>query len=479
MINKISPSSSKSSQSANGIVGRIAPRLRTTISQWFGRANSSLPASALIFLSLTAFALLRSYPNLTPQPSSINAHDQAEYIHSGVDLLHGKIPPLAYHPLVSIVYAAAYLPFRNSPIGFILTEWLVRMVLYSGLWASVWLVAHEFRRFVPPWTLAAIWAVAPLPDRLLSNSSQMLFVILSALALWQMMRFASRQRTRNLLAASLALGFAMLARNEALWILLLSAPAVLIVDRLPPRETTPPQGAGHLSTGIPRLVAFTVPFVFTILIFQATYFCTTGLFDTGLSIRTYDALEAGQGLTYPERYPGNPFISGISDSRRIYGSGQDNGQSVLRAVLRNPSAMIQRIGRNILGIPTSLVQGYGGYLGAMLIVFAICGLVTLARLGQWKLLSILVAFSFFELLYLPFFWLTSYWLFLFPIVFALVAVGIKWVIYDSGPLFWAAALALAAALLVTSALIPSWRWGYIALASLTFIRFPAISEIIN
>jgi hypothetical protein len=469
MSDRFSSSARSFRATFHGIAARLTRRIRRESPRAFGLPSLTALQSAALFFSLALFAFLRSYPLLTPQPAALNAHDQAEYIQSGADLLAGKLRPLAYHPLVSVVYAAASLPFSGSTLSFIYTEWLTRVLLYFGLWLAVWLFAREFNRFFPPWALAALWAVHPLPDRLLSNTSQILFVILATLALRHLLRYAADRRTSHLVAASLWLGLAFLARNEALWIFLFAIPMVLLLDLLPPKEAVAATVIKPVTTFLSRLAGLLVPFALCILIYQGLYIAATGSTETGLPVRTYDALEAGQGLTYPEQYPGDPFISGIPDSRRIYGTRQENGFSVIAAALRNPSAMIDRVIRNMELMPVSMVQGLGGYIGTLLILFVLLGMAALTRSRQWRMLAVLLAFSLFELLYIPFFWLSSYWLFLFPVVFALGAIGIRWFITESGTLFRAVAFLAGLGALAAAVCLPSWTLAYIALASLAVI----------
>lgn len=425
--------------------------------------------SAALFVGLFVVGMLRSYPQLTPAPESINAHDEATAIHSGYDLLQGTIPALAYHPLATAVFAVAYLLLHSSPFWFIEAEWLVRAFLYLGLWASLWIVARAFEPWIPAWTFAGLWVLAPLPDRLLANTSQMLFAILAALCLQQLIRFSSRGGIRHLLWASTFLGLAMLARSEALWVLVFSACAIVLVVYLDSKRPGRSLDSRPASRYVIPLVAYVLPFVAIVLIFLGLSYVRTGRIETGLGAHTFDALEAGQGVSFPERYTGDLHLSGIPDSWLIYGTREQNGYSLVRAVLRNPRAMTERIARNLVAMPLEFIKGYGGILGLWLVGFAICGAVALMRKKEWKLLAILVGFSLFEILYLPFFWLPDFWLFLFPITFALVSMGVKEIIEARAKWFWFAASALAAGALIVALVEGSWRFLYLGLATVAFL----------
>ncbi len=393
----------------------------------------------VLILAALLFTLLRIYPLLTPIPSEINAHDEAGYIHSGYEFFLGKPLELAYHPLVSFVFAGGYWILQRSSNWFIEAEWLARAALILLLWVSVLMMTRPLSSRIPVWAIAWIWAVTLLGERLLGNTSQLVFTILFTLTVWQVLLFHTRQQLRHLFLASTFLGFAFLARAEALWILLLTIPCILAISNSESLRTIR-EKVFRLSTSV---LTYSIPFALITILYVVFYGASTGSYETGLGERSYDALEAGQGLSYPERYSGNLYLSGILDARSIYGDRLENNGSVFMAALHNPEAMLDRVLRNALATPKNTIQGFGGFLGAILLIFSLGGVVQLAREKQWKTLVILFSFPLFLLLYIPFFWLASYFLFIFPIMFILAAIGMRAVIEGHQPWLWAGFACLA------------------------------------
>jgi len=434
-----------------------------------GRPISPRCLSAVLFAGFFVIALLRAYPQLAPPPEAINAANEAGYLYSGETLLQGTIPALAYHPLVTAMAAVADLVFANSPMGFIQAEWLLRAVLYLALWAALWPLALEFEPWIPAWSFAALWVLTGLPERLLGDISVTLFTILFSLGLWQVIRYSSQGGLRHLLAASAVLGLAMLARDEALWILLLTALAVVFLGYLRSREerTSPMSDLGR-RYAIP-LLAYLLPFLLINLAFLAIYVAHTGRFATGLRARSYDNLEQEQGLAYPGRYSGDLYVAGVADSDRIFGTRQENDYSVLRAVMRNPRAMLDRVAHIALQTPVALIKGYGGIIGVLLMVFVFSGLLALIRERQWRFLTALVGFCLFELVYIVFMAFPPFWLIIFPVAFGLTGTGIREILRGRATWFWVLVAVAAAVALVGAAVTGSLRFLYVGLALAAFL----------
>jgi len=450
----------------------ILRRVKTCRFSLETRFRRSIPLVSLdnaLLIGFTILLFLRCYPSITPMPSQINAHDEASYIQSGFDMVHGKMPTLANHPAVSMVFAFAYLVFQKSVLWFIYSEWLVRCILLALLWGSIRLISLGLKDELPEWSILALWALVLFPNRLLDNPSQILFTILLTLAIWQCLLLHRYGRVRHSVAVSFLLGAAFLTRDEGLWVWILTLPCMLLLT------------VNGLADWIRRrvasiaiaLAASLIPFTVMVLAYVGWFYMVTRTVDTHLSNRTYDALEAGQGLSFPERYQGDLYISGIADARRIYGDRAANDNSVILAALRHPLPMLERVARNIIAIPSFAIQANGGFVGIILLIFMLGGIIQLAREKAWGTLGVFLSFSLYLVLYIPFFWLTDYFLFLFPITFFLAAKGIRATIYGQTAWIWAVFVLIPVIGIPVGLLQAGFRIEYAGLAMLAFLLIAA------
>ena len=107
--------------------------------------------------------------------------------------------------------------------------------------------------------------------------------------------------------------------------------------------------------------------------------------------RTYLAFEQGHGVTFSERYSGNPFFDGYDDVRALFGASADNDGSVFKAVSRNPLAFLDRVWRSTQRLPGLFYKGYGDSWSAAFFLLAAAGAAFLWRTRQkWLLVAPLV-----------------------------------------------------------------------------------------
>jgi hypothetical protein len=453
----------------------ICRRLETTwrpMEEWLRRTVSRIPLDNALLLGFSVLLFLRCYPAFAPMPSQINAHDEASYIQGGFDMVHGKMPSLANHPAVSMLFAAAYLVFQNSALWFIQSEWLVRCFLFALLWGSIRLLSHILKDDLPEWSILALWALVLFPSRLLDNPSQLLFTILLTLAIGQCLLLRRDGRVRHALAVSFLLGAAFLTRDEGLWIWILTLPCVLLLTIHGLTDLV----RHRIASIAIALAACLIPFIALILMYVGWFYGVTGTVNTRLSDRTYDALEAGQGLSFPERYQGDLYISGIADARRIYGDRAANNNSVLLAALRHPLPMLERIARNSLAMPSFAIQANGGLVGILLLLFMLGGIADFARQKAWGTLGIFFSFSLYLVLFIPFFWLTDYFLFLFPVIFYLAAKGICATLAGRLSWIWVVFGFMAVIGIPAGLLQAEFRTAYAGLAILAFLVITAVAD---
>ena len=405
--------------------------------------------------------LLLVAPDLMVGFTSINPYDEAKYIDSGRSLLAGDLRQLSWGPLVALVYAP-FAPLRQlSADGFLLSAWAGRFTLYVLLWWSTLTLAKRFRPDVHPFLVAGVLFASLHFFPLLENSSDAAFAVCSALALAKLLDFRESHRLTDAAAGSALCGLAMLARVEAVLLLATYAAlcSLLALRRVPLSRV---------------LSACILPAAGLIGVYLAVSWLSMGHIDLGMGSKSYDSFEVNQ-----------PLASGIDraasrqETRRLFGTPDENQHSVLRAILHNPSAFLQRVAIRALGLPRQFLEMNGKRLGAMMGFFAAWGLYALLRRRNWRFAVILMAWalpSAVALAFLPrhFLLQTSY------LVVILAALGAAYALEpgQSGARRWAglcgvAVLLLlgwighldaifAAGLLVGACLVLAWCLGNLA-----------------
>jgi hypothetical protein len=149
--------------------------------------------------------------------------------------------------------------------------------------------------------------------------------------------------------------------------------------------------------------------------------------NLGIARRSYDAFEQGEGVVRVASYHGrNPYVEGYDAARRLYGTPEENGYSIARAVFRNPAAFGRRLMTGMGQVPAQAMAAYGRGLrgvGAMLCFLALRGLVALWGRRATAVLLVLVFWCSHLLLYGLTFYREGYLLLAYAPVFWLAALG--------------------------------------------------------
>ncbi len=151
--------------------------------------RSASPGPRFLYLLLYLVNLFLIHPAFLLTLDEINPFDEASYINSGRMLLEGNLPSFAGNPLVDVFYALTYLPFWNSAFWLVQSAVLGRLLLFSLLWVSVYLVARQLARWAPPVLMVGLLLVTPLAVDMLRFPSDPLFAGLAGLSLWQLLRY--------------------------------------------------------------------------------------------------------------------------------------------------------------------------------------------------------------------------------------------------------------------------------------------------
>jgi hypothetical protein len=333
----------------------------------------------LLLLFLANLFLL--FPLFLPNLSEINPWDEANYVNKGRELVDlGEWSNYAGNPLVSVLYALTYLPFRSSPYWLIHSDSLARVLLFSLLWWSAVLVAGRLKQPAAPAITAGLLLVTPLAAGMLTFPSDPLFAGLAALSLWQLLGYIDEPKPRHLALSSLFLGLAALARNDGLVLF----PVFLLLALL-----LSLRARNWRSLGIAALAAI-LPFALLVGGYVLFYGLRTGDYNLGTLERTYLNFEAGQQVLTSPGGELNEVVESRNLAEQYFGSAEENGHSVLRAIQRNPGMYLERLSALLRSIPERLLRAYGIRFGAPLILLALRGAWELLHRKQYWLLAVLL-----------------------------------------------------------------------------------------
>lgn len=398
-------------------VRRLLPVLRHRIGGYLTRWA---PYLAILFFVLAV------YPyriNFVPAFFYLLPWDEVSYIWQAHRLVQGEPVPYSAFPLVSLFYTPIYLAVSLHPSWLVLADWIGRILLFGLLLLTNLLIARRVRDLVHPWIfLSCLMASAILPT-LLGNASDSLYCILSGLAFWQLLTYAYQPRIRHLTIASFCLGLAALARNDGLVMAPLLAGLGLLIT-----YAHLPASARRLKRAVVPLLASLVPVSAIIGGYILLFGLITGHFHTGTNIRSYFTFEYAQGWVYLDRYGsgGEAYLAGFAEARRLYGTPGENNHSVLRAILRNPTAFAARVLHLVPQVPGLASASYGGLVGGAVLIFALVGIAALLRRRLFLPLAITLVWVVQSATYLAFsFSRPGYILLSFVAVLLLAAVGLS------------------------------------------------------
>ena len=303
--------------------------------------NAHADRNTAIVLSLaTALWLLDL---LVPTFDQIGHYDDAAYIRSGQWLVDEEtLRPLACGPLISFVYGLAYLVVQESPNWFVWTAAGGRLATYALFCVGMYLCARTLSSKPAAHAALVIGLTWPVATSFFAgwNSSDLLFIAMSALGLSQLLAWLSDRSPRHLVWGSAFVGLAALTRPDGLVLLASFVVMVLATVAWEVRSLRPPGWRKLLAASLlPGLLGG----------YLALYGTETGVWRTGIESRTYQAFEQGHGVVFRERYAHSgqdTMAAGYDDARALFGTRADNDGSVIRAIARNPAAFAERLAQS-------------------------------------------------------------------------------------------------------------------------------------
>jgi hypothetical protein len=385
---------------------------------WFARLYKNASDLSLdVVIPIFILSLLLEMADFFPTLGAINIWDEASYVHAGYQLLtEGVWPALAASPLTALLYAITTVPVINSPDFFVESIAIARIFLFTLIFFSVALIARELKPYANPWIMLALVFIVPVAVSMFLFPSDALFAGISGLAFWQMLAFYNRRDHRHLWWASALMGVAMLARAEGLLLIGVMLVVTLVLS-LPGRRWVKP------------VMAVLTPFVILVGGYVLIYGLATGNFDTGLPDRTFNNFESGHEVVYSQTGIFAGTISARLESRKYFGTPEENNYSVFRAIRRNPEMYLTRLKAAVPGFIDFAIKAYGNKFILLFIWLSLRGLVALIK-GRHFPLGLMGVLWFMPLGvgWLNTFFREGYFLMPFFVVFFFTSIGMSAII---------------------------------------------------
>lgn len=358
-------------------------------------------------------------PSLFPNLGDIGPWDEMAYVVGGRLLADkGEWPAFANNPLTSAFYALTYLPYRISPFWLIHSRTLGKILSFTLLWLSVYLIARQIKDLTHPAVALGLFLTAPFVLEFLIFPSDPLFAAFAGLALWQLLAFYRSQSPRHLWLGSLFLALSALARNDGLLLFPIFALWGILLG-------------WRFKCVLQSSLASILPFVLLVGGYVLIYGLYTGNYSLGTLERTYDNFEAGQEVVLGDPQGINPVAAAKQEAQRYFGTAEENNYSVFRAIQRNPAMYLKRLKLTIKSLPEKILRAYGIRFAPVLFLLGIRGGLELIRRRHTILLLMLLTWP----LHLASGFLitlfrTGHLLFPFYVVLILAAIGLYAVVMN-------------------------------------------------
>jgi hypothetical protein len=404
-----------------------------------GRAlNRPLIIAMAFALYVAGFVLNSTY--LLPHLSQINFWDEVTYIAAGKDFaIHHKLWAYPRGPVIAFIYGLLFTAIH--PILEAKEYWLMtvdmagRIIAYTLLFINAWLIGNELERrnIAPSLVIVALFTALPVYTILLPSPSYWTFTAFVSLSLWLALIYARTQRLPVLIAAGVMVGLALMARPDVVFGVS-ALVAMLLVTR--PWRISRMLTVVVVMAGIPTaLVAGYI----------GLFGLQTGVYLFGGESKLYNTFEASSQVLFDQKETKKKLdferaADAKIESERAFGTAAENNNSVLRAIVRNPSRFALMIWRNTTQhtVP-SLMSAFGiripavGFselktpirnLSIIILFLATLGIVEIIQRREWPMLLIFTLWTVDLGLYLFTISFPGYFLFHFIIVLLLAAVGL-------------------------------------------------------
>jgi hypothetical protein len=315
----------------------------------------------LATILLFGFGILCQLPVLSTMFPSL---DDSGYLFDGVRLVEqGTWMPLGSGPLSGILNGAIYLFFPHDHMLLGYVSIFRRVILLIGIMAAAGIAGKSVGGKWGGWAAMAVAAVARPVTTVLMVTADSLYAALAGLSFAVIVAgwIAEKQSGKSMrsfywIGAGLLLGLAALTRLDGLLLGVLLIPVLWFFRG---------RNGGAARTALIFGGSFLLPVVIYIFIYAAA----TGSWDPQIGQRSYLAFEQGHNFLYAGRYEVVPSPSAAD----LYGTAEQNGNSVLRAIARNPRAFLRRLPLVAANAVRMYYDAYSILGGAMLLFLAAGG----------------------------------------------------------------------------------------------------------
>jgi hypothetical protein len=401
-------------------------------------------SAVAITAAVVVLAVVCQLPVLTERFPGL---DDSGYLFDGVRLIEkGTLMPLGSGPLSGILNGLIYLflPRNHMLLGYV--SIVRRILLLLGILAAAGIIGKALGGKRAAWGAMALVAVARPVTTVLMVTADSLYSVLAGLSFAVLISgWISEKESgaefgiRRWIAAGLLLGFAGLTRLDGVLLGAILVPALWFF-----RGRNRPAARNALAFG----GAFAIP----VAVYFLVYGAATGGWDPQIGQRSYLAFEQGHNFLYTDRYEVVPSPSAAD----LYGSAEENGSSVLRAIARNPKAFLSRLPLVAANAARMFYDAYSILGGAMLLFLAAGGALALWNKDRRAVLGLTLLWCLPLAGYLLASYRPGFFGMLFPVLLAPVIAGavpvflggealLKSEPAPAAAVWWLAALALAGA----------------------------------
>jgi hypothetical protein len=336
-------------------------------SPWGERIVSLLILTAGIIIQLPVLSVL--FPGL----------DDSGYLFDGVNLVEkGTLMPLGSGPLAGIINGLIYIFFPRDHMLLGYVSIVRRTILLIGLMAAAWIAGKALGGKWAGWGAMVLTAIARPVTTILMVTADSLYSVLAGLSFailvagWVTEKREGKPIGRmRWLGIGLLLGLAALARLDGLLLGVILIPILWFFR-------------GRSRSSARAAAIFAVAFLLPVIVYMLAYGSRTGSLDPQIGQRSYLAFEQGHNFLYTDRYEVIPSPS----SADLYGTAEENGNSVLRAIANNPKAFLARLPLVAANAVRMFYNAYSILGGAMFLFLAAGGAAYLWRTGGRAVLGL-------------------------------------------------------------------------------------------
>jgi hypothetical protein len=330
-------------------------------------ARASQRYGPVITLLLFGFGILCQWPVLAVMFPGL---DDSGYLFDGVRLVEqGTLMPLGSGPLSGILNGFLYLFFPHDHMLLGYVSLLRRIVLLVVILSAAGIAGKALGGKWAGWAAMAVTAIARPVTTTLGVTADSLYCALAGMSFAVLITGWAGENLRkgkigsaHWVAVGLLLGLATLARLDGLLLGVILIPVLWFFRG---RNRPAAREAGIYAAG----------FLAPVAVYLLVYGIVTGRWDPQIGQRSYLAFEQAHNFLYTGRYEVIPTPS----SADLYGTAEENGYSIVSAIMRNPSAFIARLPLTAANAVRIFYDAYSILGGAMFLFLAAGGAAALWR----------------------------------------------------------------------------------------------------